>query len=810
MLRDLKYGFRRLRQSPGFTLIAVLALGLGIGANTAIFSLLNTVVLRPLPYPHPERLVQIWASSPEQGLSQSGLSVPKVRALHESGLFAAVTSCYQEDVNLTERGDPEVLHSERISQEFCEVWGVKPLLGRCFSPAEEEKASGDVAILSEGLWRKRFGGDPAILGKAVRLEGKPWTIVGVLPDVLHFPFRDIQVWLPRPQEISMLPERAIELGAGYLDVAARLKPGVALEAARGEVRRINARYAQALPGNLDTGFRLDLVPMTEQLVGNVRSSLVLLLGAVALVLLIACADVANLLLAQGLSRRKEVAVRMALGASAGRVLRQRLAEGVALALLGSLAGLALAYAGLRLLVAFHPANLPRADQVGIDLRVLVFTLLLSLLTGVLFSLIPALQSLRTEATAQLRESSRGSTAGPRRARAQGVFVAVEVALSLVLLIGATLLIQSFRQLSRVDLGFNPSGLLALQISLPTAKYPDQGHRRAFFAQILERVRTLPGVRSAAMSDFLPVQGSGKSPFAVEGRPLEVRDQPIAWLMVVSPGYFRTLQTRLVKGREFDPATPVDAPLTTVVNESLARQYFPGQDPLGKRIVMGSRKVKLEIIGVVQDVQQLGPDVAKDAEFFLPAGQQINLPTPFMNLLVRTSLPPAQVAASVRREVRALDPEQPVADLQTLEGIVADSLAGRRMTMGLLTGFSAVALLLCALGIYGLVAQSVSARRQEIGVRMALGAQRSQVLAVVVRQGFRWVLIGLAIGLVGALAAAFLLSRALTGLLFAVSALDPLYYLGAPILLGAIALLACYLPARRATRVEPGITLRAEG
>ena len=808
MIRDLKYGFRRLRQSPGFTLIAVLALGLGIGANTAIFSLLDTVVLRPLPYPEPDRLVQIWASSPEQGLSETGLSVPKFRLLRESGPFAGITSYYQEDVNLTERGDPEVLHGERISREFCGVWGVKPLLGRCFSAAEDQKGGGDVVMLSEGLWRQRFGGDPAILDKTVRLEGKPWTVVGVLPDVLHFPFRDVQVWLPRPQELSLLPERAIELGAGFLEVAARLKPGAALAATRGEVRRLNGRYAQMLPGNLDTGFRLDLVPMREQLVGDVRSSLVLLLGAVALVLLIACADVANLLLAQGLSRRREVAIRMALGASAGRVLRQRLAEGLVLALIGSLVGLALAWGGLRLLVAWHPASLPRADQVGIDGRVLVFTLLLSLLTGVLFSLIPALQSLRTEATAQLKEGSRSSTAGPRRARSQGVFVAVEVALSLVLLIGATLLIQSFRQLSRVDLGFNPAGLLSLQISLPAAKYPDSAHQRVFFAQILERVRALPGVRSAAASDSLPVQGSSKSPFSIEGRPLAVRDQPIAWLMVVSPGYFRTLQTRLVKGSEFDPATPPDAPLTTVINESLARQYFSGQDPLGKRLIMGSRK--MEIVGVVQDIQQLGPDVEKTPEFFLPANQDIKFPMPFMNLLVRTSLPPAKVAESVRREVRVLDPEQPVANLRTMEGIVAEAVAGRRMTMGLLTGFSAVALLLCALGIYGLVAHSVSARRQEIGVRMALGAQRAQVLAVVVRQGFRWVLIGLVIGLAGALAAAFLLSRVLTGLLFDVSARDPLYYLGAPVLLGAISLLACYLPARRAARVEPGITLRAEG
>jgi putative ABC transport system permease protein len=807
MLQDLRYGLRRLRQSPGFTLIAVLALGLGIGANTAIFSLLDAVVLRPLPYPHPERMVQIWADSPEQGLTKAEVSVPKFRELRDSGAFASVAAYHAEDLNLTERGDPEYLQGERISREFFDVWGIEPLLGRRFSAAEDQKGGGDVVMLSEGLWRRRFGGDPGIVGRAVRLEGKPYTVVGILPEVLRFPFRDVQVWLPRAQELALIPEAIAELGAGFLDVAARLKPGTSLAAARDEVGRINGRYAERFPENHDAGFRLDLVPMGEQLVGNVRASLFLLLGAVALVLLIACADVANLLLAQGLARRKEVAIRMAMGASAGRVVRQMLAEGIVLSLLGSLTGLALAFGGLRLLVAFHP-NLPRVDQVGIDVRVLLFTLLLSLVTGVLFSLIPALQSLRTEATAQLKESSRGSTVGPRHARAQGIFVAAEVAVSLVLLIAATLLIQSFRRLSQVDLGFNPTGLLSMQIALPESKYPDRPHQRVFFEQVLERVRALPGVESAAMSDFLPVQGTAKAPFSLEGKPpASLSDQPLAWVMTVSPGYFRTLGTPLVKGHEFDPAASPESPPATVINESMARQYFPGQDPLGKRLLLGRRK--LEIVGVVRDLQQLGPDVEKTPGFFFSTRQGLSQ-TPFMHLLVRTSLPPAQVADSVRREVRALDPEQPVASVETLEGIVADAVAGRRMTMGLLTGFSAVALLLCALGIYGLVAHSVSARRQEIGVRMALGAQRGQVLAVVVRQGFRWVLIGLGAGLAGALAAAFLLSRTLTGLLYDVSARDPLYYLGTPVLLGAIALLACYLPARRAARVEPAVTLRAEG
>jgi putative ABC transport system permease protein len=809
VLRDFQYGLRRLRQSPGFTLIAVLALGLGIGANTAIFSLLDVVVLRPLPYPEPGRMVQVWASSPEQGLDQTELSVPKFRALRDSGAFASVAAYHDEDVNLTERGDPEVLHGERISREFFDVWGVEPLLGRRFSAAEDAKGGGDVALLSEGLWRRRFGGDPGIVGKSIRLEGKPHTVIGVLPDVLRFPFKDVEIWLPRAQELAIIPEAMAEMGAGFLDVAARLKPGTSLIGVGGEARQINGRYGKTYPGNIDVPFRFLLVPMDEQLVGKVRSSLALLLGAVALVLLIACADVANLLLAQGLARRKEVAIRMAMGASAGRVVRQRLAEGVVLALLGSVAGLALAYGGLRLLVAFHPADLPRIDQAGIDLRVLAFALLLSLVTGVLFSLIPALQSLRTEATAQLKESSRGSTAGPSRARAQGVFVAAEVALALMLLVGSTLLIQSFRRLSQVDLGLNPAGLLSLQITLPAAKYPDRAHQRAFFEAVLERARALPGVESAALADYLPVQGSSKAPFNVEGRPpAALNNLPLAYLTEVSPGFFHTLQARLVKGHEFDATATPESPPVTVINEAMARQYYAGKDPIGKGLLLG--RLRLEIVGVVQDLQQVGPEVAKSPAFFLSTRQVTILPLSFLHLLVRSPLPPARIAESVRREVRTIDPEQPVAKLETMEGIVADAVAGRRMTMTLLTGFSGVALILCALGIYGLVAHSVSARRQEIAVRMALGAQRSQVLAAVVRQGFRWVLAGLGVGLIGALAAAFLLSRALTGLLYEVSAADPLYYLGAPLLLAAIALLACYLPARRAARVEPGVILRAEG
>jgi putative ABC transport system permease protein len=806
MIHDFRYALRRLRQSPGFTAIAVLALGLGIGANTAIFSLLDAVVLRPLPYPEPGRLVQIWMTSPEEGLEQSSASVPRLRALRDAGLFARLSAYHDEDFNLTERENPAVLHGERIDREFLTVWGIAPLLGRGFTAAEDQKGGADVVMLSAGFWRRRFGGDPAIVGRTIRLEGKPHLVVGVMPDVLRFPFQTVDVWLPRAQEMALLPEKNVERGAGFLDMAARLAPGSSLAATRRAVQQVGDRYTRTFASNLDAPFRFALAPMADQLVGGeVRSRLVLLLGAVALVLLIACADVANLLLVQGLARRKEVAIRLAMGASAGRVIRQQLAEGVALALLGSVAGLALAWAGLRLLVAAHPANLPRLDEVGIDGRVLLFTLLLSLLTGVLFSLIPALQSLRAGAAAQLRESARGATAGPGRTRAQGLFVAAEVALALVLLIGASLLIESFRRLAETDLGFNPARLLSMQLSVPAVKYPDRGRQRVFYEAVLERVRSLPGVASASMSDALPTQGSAQAPFYVEGHPpASPADRSYAFMTTVSPGFFRTMQTRLIQGGDFDLRLPPDAPITAVINESMARQYFHGGPAVGKRLILGGHPV--EIVGVARDVQQLGPEVRNTPGFFLPLRHLGELPMPVMHLLVRTTLPLAAVAAGVRREVSAVDPEQPVADIETLEGIVADSLGGRRLTRDLLAGFSVVALILCALGIYGLIAHSVTMRRREIGVRMALGARSGQVLGAVMRQGLSWVLLGLAAGLI----AAFLLSRALTGLLYGVSPRDPLSYLVAPLLLGFIALLACYLPARRATLLDPAVTLRVEG
>jgi predicted permease len=810
MLRDFEYGFRRLLKQPGFTLIAVLALALGIGANTATFSLLNSVVLKPLPYKDADRLVKIWATSPEQAIEQTEISYTKFRAIRDQNRsFDSVTVYHDEDFNLTDRENPEAVHGTRISKEFFDVWGVEPLNGgRRFTPQEDERGGPDVVLLSEGFWERRFGRDPKIVGKIIQLEARPFEVIGVMPKVLRFPFNTTDIWLPRAQELSFFSEQQIEGGSGFLFGAAKLKPGVTAEKAGEDINRISKAYAEQFPANIDSTFKLKTVRMNEELVGPVRSGLFLLLGAVGLVLLIACADVASLLLAQGLSRRHEIAIRVAMGATRGRILRQMLAEGILLALLGSLVGLLLAYWGLDLLVANNPGNLPRIDQVRIDGTVLGFTLLLSVITGVLFSVVPALQTTKTDAKSHLRENDRGSTGSGTRTRLQGVFVTAEVALALVLLIAAGLLIQSFRKLSSVDTGFNPKGLIVALVTLPTTKYPGAEERRVFFERATEEIRNIPGVDSAAGIDFIPVLLTARTVVLVEGRPAPPMDQmPVAWRSMPQPGFFGTLGARIIRGTDFDPKIAPDSPLTGIINESFVKQYFPGEDPVGKYVLVGRSQQRVQIVGVVNDLKRGGLDLPASPEFYLSARQARASVSPatFMYIAIRSKLPAESIAGSVRNVIRSLDREQPVTDIQTFEDIITDSIASRRLTMSLLTGFSAAALALCILGIYGVVAHSVSMRKKEIGVRMALGAQPSHVLSTVTRQGLKSVLLGVAIGL----AAAFALSRILEKMLFEVSVHDPLYFAASPILLVIVAALACYLPARRATRIEPSITLRTD-
>jgi len=809
-VRDLAFAVRRLLKQPLFALVAISILALGIGANAAIFSVLDAVVLRPLPYPQPDRLVQIWASAPAIGLPQTHVSAPKFRALAEGGrTFAAVAAFRNENLNLTGRDRPLHLQGARVSARFFDVWGVEPILGRRFLPAEDRPGAADVVLLSQGLWRRLYGADPRVLGRAVTLNGRSYTILGVMPDVLRFPFRDTELWLARPEELDFLKPEAVEDGAGFLSVMARLKPGVTPARAQQEASRVARLYGEGSPQRLDASFGLQVVPMDEQLVGRLRSSLYLLFGTVLAVLLIACADIGNLLLAQALARQREMAIRVALGATRGQVLRQLVTEATLLCLLGGAGGLLVARWALQGLVLLDPGNLPRFDEVALDGRVIAFTLLLSLVTGLLCSLAPALKILRARAAELLPSSSRGASAGRLQSRLQGLLVVGEVALALVLLISAGLLIQSFSRLRSVDLGFDPKNLLVIRVSLSETRYPELAQKKLFVEQILERVRALPGVSSAAASDYLPVRGAPRTPIGVLGRPLEpIEKRPMAFRMMVSPGYFRTLGTALLAGQDFDPATPADAPLAAIVNETLVKQLIPAGDPLGKLLLLGDRgEVRLRVIGVVRDVQQQDLDVPNAPEFFLLARQSRPemAPASFVHLLVRTALPPERMAKAVGDAVLALDREQPVADFQTLSGIVDSSLAGQRLTSDLLTGFSGIALLLCVLGIYGVVAHAVSVREREIGVRMALGAQPRQVLRTVMARGMALALGGVALGLL----AAFPLTAALRGLLFQVSARNPVQFVSVPLLLTLATLLACYLPARRAIGIHPAITLNTE-
>ncbi len=806
-MQELKLSARRLARTPGISLMAAVALGIGIGASSAIFSLLDAVVLQPLPYPDPGRLVAVLAASPDQGPEPPEVSVSKFAALARDGrAFSGVAAWHEDSFSLAGAGEPEQLPGARVSAELFRVLGVQPVLGRGFTAAEQRTGGGDVALLGEGIWRRRFGGDPGVVGRGLRLNGRAYTIVGVLPGVLRVPFEHTDVWVPRIDEPSFLTRRAVDLGSGYLNVVARLAPGSSLDAARADAGRVARAYADQLPGQVDARSQLAIEPLAERLVGPLRGLFLTLLGAVGCVLLIACADVANLLLAQGLARRREMALKTALGAGHGRILWGVLLEGLLLSLAGGAIGVATAAWGLRLLVATNPAQLPRMEQVGVNGRVLAFALAVAVLAGLLASLAPALRTLRTRAREALAESGRAATAGRRGLRGQGLLVTAEVALALLLLILSGLMLQSLGRLTRVDPGFRPEGLVSASIVLPAGKYPGVEERRVFGEALLARARALPGVAAAALVDYLPTLGAPHTPLSIEGQPaLPFDRQPLVLRGIASPGLFRTLGTPLLAGRDFDPNLTPQAPLEAVVNDALRRRFFNGASPLGQRLLMGGHRV--QVVGVVGDVRQQGLAAAAEPMFYLcnrQVGAELS-PPPFFELMVRTTLPAGKVAGALRAAVRNLDPEQPVAEVRPVEEVIGQQLARQRLAAWTIGCFSAVALLLCLLGIYGVVSHSVSLRRKEIGVRLALGARPGQVLREVMRQGARWIAVGIAAGL----GLAVLLGRALASQLYEVSPTDPAQLVGATLLLGGVALLACFLPARRAARTEPARALRVE-
>ena len=806
--QDLRYGARMLWKSPVFTAVAVVALALGIGANTAIFSVVNALLLRPLPLAESERLVVLWSQSKKTG-ELSSSSYPDFADFREQNrVFEGVATLRPRGVTLTGAGEPERLEGARVSADFFPLLRVRPLHGRAFLPEEDRPGGERVVLLGHGLWQRRFGGDPGIVGRSVMLDEQPHTVVGVLPPDFRFPYtlEDAEVYSTIAYEGGNLQER----GARTSYMLARLREGVTIDEARADAARIAAGLEEQYPDR-NTGLGATAVGLQEQLVGKVERALWVLLGAVGLVLLIACSNVANLLLVRATTRHREIAIRTALGASRWRVVRQLLTESLMIAALAGVCGLLLAVWGVDLLVALSPDDLPRLDAVGLDGRVLAFTFGVSALTGVLFGLVPALKASKTELTESLKEGGRSTNMRPGRQRLRGLLVAGEVALALMLLVGAGLLLKSFRRLQAVDPGFDPKGVLTMRINLPRARYTDGESRARFVGAVVEGVRELPGVRAAAFVTPVPFSFSNvSSDFEVEGRPAPpVGQEPSASYRGVTPDYFRAMNIPVLRGRQFTDQDRRGGPTgVAIINEAVARRYFEGEDPLGKVLksvgvnVDEDEPERWEIVGVVGNVRHAGLDVEPYAEIYFPHRQQS---WNWGHFVVRADGDLAALAPAVRAQVHAIDRDQAVSEVRPLAEMIAGTVAKPRFYALLLASFAVVGLLLALVGIYGVLSYTVTERTHEIGVRMALGAQRRDILKLVVTGGMTYALVGVVAGLVGARAVTHVLSK----LLFEVSATDAPTFAGIALLLGAVALAACYLPARRATKVDPMVALRYE-
>ncbi|MGH9837363.1 MAG: ABC transporter permease [Blastocatellia bacterium] len=794
--QDLRYGARMLMKKPGFTLIAVLTLALGIGANTAIFSVVNGVLLRPLPYLDSEQLTWVWMDNRQEGIAEDIASWPNFedwRAHNQS--FQGMAGVRDRRFNLTGTGEPEELNGANVSANFFDLMRVGPQYGRAFSAEEEQEGRDQVVVIGHGLWQQRFGGDAQLVGQTLSLNGQPHTIIGVMPPGFQFPNKT-EIWKPLVPDAQLRTARS----AFWLPVIGRLKPGVTRAQAQTEMTGIAQRLEQQYP-NSNRGFGVNVVLMHEQLVGKLRTALWVLLGAVACVLLIACANVANLLLARAAARQKEVAIRAALGASRGRVVRQLLTESVLLAAVGGGLGLLLARWGLDALVALAPSDLPRAASITIDRRVLFFTLGLSLLTGVVFGLAPALQSSKLALSEVLKEGGRGTGGGGQRTRS--ALVVAEIALALVLLVSAGLLLRSSWRLQQVNPGFNPERVLKVRLSLPPSKYREGAQAAAFYQQLLERLRALPGVQAAgATSSVLLNKVHNSSGILIEGRPAPNGPRPELPMDSVSPGYFQAMDMPLVQGRQFNEQDKADGLPVAIVNETMARRFWPNEDPLGKRFNFGDGGRWWTVVGVVRDSRRQGLDAPVRIESFLPHTQR---PLRAMEVVLRTTDHPLAMTRTVRSAVWSLDGDLPVSEIQSVEQMLGARVAPRRFNLLLLGLFALVAMLLAAVGIYGVMAYSVTQRTHEIGIRMALGAGQGAVLKLVVGHGMVLTLLGVATGLAGA----FALTRLMTILLFGVSATDPLTFSVIALLLLLVALLACWIPAQRATKVDPMIALRCE-
>ena len=799
----LRYAVRQLLKSPGFTLVAIVGLALGIGANVALFSVVNSVFLRPLPYPEPERLVRLSSTNEANNLTRVGFSYPRYLEVQErQQVFSDLALSAGNAFTLTGRGDPEQLIGLHASAALLPTLGLEPLLGRNFSPDEDRPGGEHVALVSHAMWQQRFNRDPSILGQVLTLDGAPYTIIGVLPEAASaFPLNQLQIWVPRPAEVPYLVPSQLDNGGYFFQAVGRLRAGVSLEQAREAMNVIAAGYRAAHPANVDAPSQIEIVPLLEDAVGAQRQSYLLLFGAVGCVLLIACANIANLLLARFAARRREIAARFALGARRVDVVRQLVAESLLVAVLGGVVGLLLAQWALRALVTFGADLIPRALEIRIDPLALGFSLVVTILTGLAIGLLPALQATGVNVLEALKEAGRGSVGSGNRLRA-GLLVA-EVSLSLVLLIAAGLLLTSFARLQRVEPGFEPAGVFTAQLVLPPQRYPRE-KLVAFYEQLYRRLATLPGSTSAALTDRVPLTGGQTpAPVAVMGRPLPpMSERPHANRHLVSPGYFGTLRIPIRAGRDFDERDNARVPHVVIVNEAFARRHFPGENPIGRTLITGMGELPSEIVGVVADVRSTGLNTPPEPDYFLPALQR---PETFTNILVRTNVSPAAMTPVVRDALRAVDADLPLLQPQALTTGIAQTVANRKVALVLLAGFAALALVLASLGVYSVMAHLVAFRTSEIGLRMALGASPATVMRMVLGHGRRLTLIGIALGIGGALAVSRLMQQAL----FEVDPADPLVYLAVSVTLLIVAECASWFPARRATRIDPLIALRTE-
>lgn len=804
LLQDIRHGFRLLLKSKAFTLAAIVSLALGIGANTAIFSIVNSVFLTPLSFKDPASLVQIWATAPERGIRFTVHSLPKFRVFQQQNqVFSDLGAMTQGTQTLTGYGDPKVVRTLRGTERLLPTLGIRPQTGREFSPEEDRPGGPAVALISQGFWKRQFGGDPSVIGKTIELNNVHHSIIGVLPPDLGFPYDEIEVWMPRVTDSGDLTPEDMEKGSGFLQAIGRLKPGVSIAQAQAALNTAAEGYKQTYPGNVDANFSVVAKSFTENWVGGERSIFYSLFGAVAFVLLIACANVATLMLARFTKRSQEIAIRTALGASRGRIIRQFVIESILLSLIGGIVGGIIGVLSVRWLLAAGEEFIPRATEVGVDYRVLLFTLGVSLVAGFLIGLVPAIHTSRVNIASVLKESSRSSIGSAQRMRLRKMFVVSEIALSVILLIGASLLITSFLRLQTVSLGIDSKNLTALDLSLPASRYQEPARQTDFYDQLIERLRTTPGIKTAAATDAVPLTGARRTTYAVIGREIpEVNRRPIANIGSVSPTYFETMAIPVIAGRTFNDQDRFESQKVVMISKQMAQKVFPGENPLGQHLMVGSRSQDpRQIVGVVGDVR---PELAEEPKeyIYLPSRQR---PLASMTIMVRGNGEGQDVMPSVREVIKSMDNSLPIIATMSMDELIDRSMNGRRMVMVLMSLFAGLAMFMAAIGLSSTISYTVTERTNEIGIRMAMGAQRLDILKLIMSQGVFLIVIGIVIGLLGAYA----LTKLLASMLFGVSATEPGAFASIAVVLAFIAMLACYMPARRATKIEPVEALRYE-